>query len=133
MDARVAARRAKPFPREATRKPSATPLAGLNRAGYLLDGAIFVRARPKRQYPAADRIKPGIARVEGVHCPHVGGADFGFALDTFSGGTIGRGVAPRPFRRILGPRPPAAHFCSVHFPDLVNPAQHSCKFRLCPL
>ena len=27
---------------------------------------------------------------------------------------------------------PGAYFCSVHFPDLVNPTQHCCKFRLRP-
>jgi hypothetical protein len=123
---------AKPYLRGATQTPSASPLAGLNRAGYLLDGAIFGRARPKRKYPAAYRIKASIACVEGVHCPDISCANFGFPFDTFSGGTISRGVAPCPFRRILGPRPPAAHFCSVHFPDLVNPAQNSGKFRLRP-
>ncbi len=90
---------------EATRKPSASPLARLNRAGHLLDGATFVRARPKRQYPAADGIKPSIACIEGIHCPNIGGANLGFALDTLSSGTISRGVAPCPFRRVLGPRP----------------------------
>jgi hypothetical protein len=123
---------AKPFPREATRRPLASPLARLNRAGHLVDGATFVRTRPKRQYPAADRIKASIASIEGIHCPDIGGANLGFALDTFSSGTISRGVAPRPFCRILGPYSPAAHFCSVHFPDLVDPKQHFCKFRLRP-
>ena len=56
---------AKPFLREAPRRPSATPLGRLNRAGHLLDGATFIRARPKtkvsccRSDQAGHSMRPG--------------------------------------------------------------------------
>lgn len=63
-----------------SRQPRQSPVR-IARAIFLAVRPLSVRA--KRQYPDADRIKPGIARVEGVHCPNISCADFGFTLETF--------------------------------------------------
>ena len=104
------------FLRKATEKPSASPIARSNRADHLLGGTTFVRT------------KPSIARVEGVTCPN---ADFGFTLETFL--ERHKAAASRNVQSAVPrARSPGAYFCSVHFPDLVNPTQHCCKFRLRP-
>jgi hypothetical protein len=109
---------------------SPAPLARPNRERHLSHGAASPRACLKRQYRVANWINAGVAGLKGVHSPNVGGANFGFTLDTFPCGAISRSVAPRPFGRILGPRSPAAHFRRKQIPDFVDPAQHTCEFGL---